>query len=316
MNRKLALVPISLVGVVALASNTGAQTQTVTGMAQVTKESLALGAGPGLYSGYYVAGLIQADKCPALAPKKESRHLSSCEKEDPKKVRFCDAFDTKNPLSLVSNLCRNKAINSFLRDANGNPVDYSLFGVNDCRADEKWVRTIGKLERVYIHNGNTPQTNSNTWGCRYALSHYTVARDGTIFQHAGEEREGAHVMGDNARTIGIELETTTTTGNHHSGTWCNYLGAGATKAEIMAACAPTAKQYQSLRNLLAAISSRTAAKIDEEHILGHCESEDGVNDHGHGDPRAFDWCEIGLSNQKKLAIIKSKKTECGSYDFY
>ena len=32
----------------------------------------------------------------------------------------------------------------------------------------------------------------------------------------------------------------------------------------------------------------TAVTIDESHIVGHCEVEDGVNDKGHGDPRAFD----------------------------
>ncbi len=317
--RKLSLlVPVVLVGLVIAASPAETAAQGSPAMPQQSTANFAA-LGKIAYGAYNVTGQINAARCPAVATVKPTRVASSCVDRQSGQVegQTCLAYDPARPLTLVSDRCRNEARNAFLRDANGRPVSYTFFGETDCRA-YSWSRRLDKINQVYIHNGGSGQVNRNTWLCRPAASQYTIDRDGTIHQHIGEERPSPHVMGDNALTLGIELATTTTTGDdtYRTGTRCNSLGGRATKEQITKACAPTPRQYQSLRNLLAAIASRTAVTLDEGHIVGHCEVEDGVNDKGHGDPRAFDWREVGLSNKKKIDSLKGKKNECGAYDYY
>jgi len=71
-------------------------------------------------------------------------------------------------------------------------------------------------------------------------------------------------------------------------------------AEVRAACEPTAKQYESLRRLAYVISLRTSVPYDDLGIVGHCQSG-GT----HGDPKAFDWRELGLSNAEHRKSVGS-----------
>lgn len=221
-------------------------------------------------------------------------------------------FDTKNPETLRSNLCLAQKSNAAVG------VDFSLFGHNDGRA-ARHERELKKITHVVVHNGGyTAQGNADTWECRPAASHYTIDRSGKIFQHAGEERIVGHAGGQhstmpklNNESIGVELNI-----GKHKGTSCNSLKVkhderGA--AAVREACTPTAAQYASLKKLIKAIAARTSVKIDEDHVLGHCES---VNPSGHGDPKAFDWAQIGLSNDKKLAQVRAKKTACDWHHLY
>jgi N-acetyl-anhydromuramyl-L-alanine amidase AmpD len=234
------------------------------------------------------------------------------------KVRACGAgdtvsakFDTKKPETLRSNLCKAQ------KDNAGLGVDFSLFGHNDGRVHDT-SREVKKIAHVVVHNGGyTGKMNAETWDCRPAVSHYTIDRAGKIFQHIGEEKIGGHAGGKNSsaphinnESIGIELNI-----GKHGKTSCNSLTIAKNKpgaGEIVkAACAPTDAQYASLKKLLKQIAARTSVKLDEQHVTGHCETQKRS---GHGDPRAFDWSKIGMSNATKKAKIAN--TACGWYDLY
>jgi len=222
-------------------------------------------------------------------------------------------YDRSKPENLRSNLCFNKKINAVL----GN-VDFSLFGHNDARAGKK-PRPLKSITHVVIHNGGwNGKHNSQTWECRPAASHYTIDRDGKIVQHIGEELIAPHAGGRhtalprmNHDSIGIELAI-----GKWRGTSCNSLKVKKDekgRAAVMSACAPSLQQYGALLRLLPAIISRTSVKLSETQIIGHCET---VKPAGHGDPKAFDWRKIGLSNEKKLAKLKTHPNACGWYHLY
>ena len=75
--------------------------------------------------------------------------------------------------------------------------------------------------------------------------------------------------------------------------------------------APTPEQYRALKALIADIKSRHP--VPEEGVVGHCEL---VPRGGHGDPRAFDWEKIGLSNREKMNFVKNNNTGCNWYHVY
>ncbi len=169
----------------------------------------------------------------------------------------------------------------------------SLFGLVDFRSYGK--RSLKDIDTIVIHNGGySAKMNSDTWQNRPAGAHYTIQRDGTIFQHAGEECVMPHAPGGNKTGIGIELNI-----DKANGTSCNSLRSNSSPDDVRKACSPTDAQYDSLRRLIADIVARTKATIDEKHIVGHCELGSAS---GHGDPRAFDWTKIGLSNDKKKTM--------------
>jgi len=217
-----------------------------------------------------------------------------------------------------SNRCVNEALNAGVHDAQGRPVNYTYFGADDCRAG--YFRDIKLITKVIVHNGGyTAKMNSDLFKCDNPFpTHYTIERDGGIFQLIGEERHLWHANDESRASIGIEMNIASVPNGHGGNTSCNSLGdkgqAAATKANILAACTPTAAQYTSLRNLLANIQARTGAVIDGDHVLGHCEAKSAT----HGDPRGFDWRELGLSNQDKLAKVKASGREgtCSAYDLF
>lgn len=205
------------------------------------------------------------------------------------------------------------------------PVDFTYFGKNDCRAN--YTRNGTKVTMIVIHNGDSAKSNKSIWECRYAASHYTIDRDGKIYQHIGEERIAPHAgkkkkskgPNVNKRSIGIELQILRGWKGKKS------LGSCNSNTEIMAAkmgmsqeavvrqlCTPTPEQYASLRTLIEDIQSRHP--ISEDGIIGHCEVHPQKNQHG--DPRAFDWRQIGLSNEKKLEYIRKNPNYCGWYHLY
>lgn len=172
-------------------------------------------------------------------------------------------------------------------------VNYSLFGQVDGRSYGK--RTLQEVSMIVVHNGGyTAEGNNETWQKRKAAAHYTIDRNGMIYQHVGEECIVPHAPGGNKAGIGIELNITNSGGKS-----CNNMTSDPAQADaVKEACSPTSAQYASLRALIDDIVSRTNAIKDTSHIVGHCEL---VGKSGHGDPRAFDWTQIGLDNdQKKL----------------
>jgi N-acetyl-anhydromuramyl-L-alanine amidase AmpD len=178
------------------------------------------------------------------------------------------------------------------------------------------VRSLDSISLVVIHNGGTTAAqNVINWQCTQGTAaHYSIQRDGRIFQHIGEERLAAHARGVNLQSIGIELNRSTFKGKS-----CNALSENrpplkdlteaARFAAFAEACAPTAEQYASLKSLLTAIASRTRVLLDEEHVVGHCE----VGTSTHQDPRAFDWAQIGLSNDTKRSRQAAGRRKCGKY---
>lgn len=224
---------------------------------------------------------------------------------------------------LRSNRCVAEALNAGVRDALGRPVNYAQFGVDDCRVG--YFRDIKLVTKVVVHNGGyTAKMNADLFKCGNPFpTHYTIERDGGIFQLVGEERHTSHANDESRASIGIEMNIDSVPKPGGGRTSCNSLGgrddagkphAPMTDANVRAACTPTAAQYASLRNLVASISARTAVVTDQEHLLGHCEAKLAT----HGDPRGFDWRELGLSNKDKLAKVKAtgRTGTCSNYDLF
>ena len=175
------------------------------------------------------------------------------------------------------------------------PINFSFFGQVDGRAYGK--RALNAITKIVIHNGGyTAKGNNDTWQKRPAAAHYTIQRDGIIFQHAGEECVVPHAPGGNKEGIGIEINI-----DKANGTSCNSLKSSSKPEDVKSACSPTAAQYAALTKLIDDIIKRTSAKRVAEQIVGHCELGDS---NGHGDPRAFDWTQIGLDNNTKKTMAK------------
>jgi N-acetyl-anhydromuramyl-L-alanine amidase AmpD len=181
-------------------------------------------------------------------------------------------------------------------DAVMSKLNFTLFGQVDSRTYGK--RMPSDIRLIVIHNGGyTAQGNNDTWQKRPAAAHYTIDRNGVVYQHADEQCIVPHAPGGNEigsanrNGIGIELNI-----DKYNGRSCNSLTSLDPPEGIKAACSPTQAQYNSLKLLVADIVARTKAVVDSKHIIGHCEA---VSAKGHGDPRAFDWTQIGLNNEEK-----------------
>lgn len=220
-----------------------------------------------------------------------------------------------------SDECRARAYNAALQGADGKPVDYTMFGKNDRKG---WKhRTLSQVTQFVVHNGGwTAQTNHDTWAGNGFAAHYTIERDGHIVQHVGEEQASWHANEWNDESIGTELNIGKLPTSHRS---CNEADGvwnakekkwdfrpmdpkdPKDRAEVIAACQPTAAQYESLRRLTFVIALRTKISYDEKGIQGHCQN------HGdHGDPKAFDWRELGLSNAEQRKHVG----HCRWYDIH
>ncbi len=193
----------------------------------------------------------------------------------------------------------------------GLDIEYTYFGEVDCRSNPRRE----PVTMVVIHNGDYAKNNNYNWQCRLSAAHYTIDRDGTIYQHIGEERSASHAGRVNQRSIGIELQIK----RGYGGT-CNSLAeqslaraaAFYDKSEddiILELCTPSFDQYEALNLLIEDISSRHP--IADDGVVGHCEV---APPNGHRDPRAFDWEYIGLSNATKLASIEGSNKPCDAYD--
>ena len=175
-------------------------------------------------------------------------------------------------------------------------INYSLFGQVDGRSYGR--RTLDQISMVVVHNGGyTAEMNNTVWQSRKAAAHYTIDRSGVIYQHAGEECIVPHTPNNNRAGIGIELNI-----DKADGVSCNSLGSDPSLGDkVKQACSPTAAQYSSLRALIDDIIMRTNVTKVPNKIVGHCEL---VGRDGHGDPRAFDWTQLGFDNQEKKDMAK------------
>lgn len=198
-----------------------------------------------------------------------------------------------------------------LQRSEGVEVSYQYFGQSDCRSSDR----SQDVKRLVIHNGDNARGNTETWKCRRGAAHYTIDRDGSIFQHIGEERVAWHASRANPDSIGIELQILRGYGSSCNSIRGKQLADAAAKKGveqgeiIRELCEPTAEQYASLRTLIADI--RTRHEIDD--IVGHCEVE---KPSGHADPRAFDWSEIGMSNADKQGFVEANSTACAWYHLH
>jgi N-acetyl-anhydromuramyl-L-alanine amidase AmpD len=233
-----------------------------------------------------------APACAAQVGKKTASVVAKCEGETG--AVQCAVY---NPIR--SNLCEAQ------KTAGDLTVHYDYFGKTDCRTNTA-ARALSDVDRVVIHNGGwNARHNFDTFSCRQGASHYSIQRDGAIYQHVGEELVSWHAAGPaatdkriNERSIGIELNLPQEVGYS-----CNSLPkAKQNEADVRKGCAPTDAQYESLKSLLDAIAARTSVTLDEDHVIGHCEGQNPGMDSAHGDPRAFDWSRIGLSNEKKKEL--------------
>lgn len=184
------------------------------------------------------------------------------------------------------------------------PINFSLFGQVDFRI--RYKRELRDIRRIVVHNGGyTAAGNNSTWLTRAAAAHYTIQRDGTIFQHLDEKAQAPHAPGANKDGIGIELNI-----GKFEGKSCNSLRSSDGAAAVLTACSPTAAQYASLNTLITDIITRTSVRMNVEQIIGHCEAS-GAG--GHADPRAFDWSRIGLSSTAKKQRLSTIPNACSWY---
>jgi N-acetyl-anhydromuramyl-L-alanine amidase AmpD len=184
------------------------------------------------------------------------------------------------------------------------PINFSLFGQVDFRI--RYKRELRDIRRIVVHNGGyTAAGNNSTWLTRPAAAHYTIQRDGVIFQHLDERAQAPHAPGANRDGIGIELNI-----GKSGAKSCNSLHASDGATAILAACSPTDAQYASLNALITDIMTRTSVRKDIEHIIGHCEAS-GTG--GHADPRAFDWSRIGLNGAAKKQRLTTIPNACSWY---
>lgn len=188
-------------------------------------------------------------------------------------------------------------------------IDFSEFGKIDANAYRK--RELSDITTIVIHNGGySASGNTRTWRNRLIKkgskvgTHYTIEKSGNIVQHLGEEMVIGHAPGANGKGIGIEINI-----GKYDGVSCNSLRRPTADA-VRAACTPTSAQYSALGSLIADIVVRTSATYDSSHVIGHCEASGSG---GHGDPRAFDWSEIGLSNEEKQTRLQSTDNACSWY---
>ena len=241
------------------------------------------------------------EDCLNLRPKQISRRARKCNSG-----KACRVWDPP-----LSNRC--KAMGQ--RKAT---IDYSYFGKTDCRTNRSPRRKNQKVTKIVLHNGDRAKANKKNWECRPATAHYTIDRDGKIYQHVGEERIAWHVKGSNTNSIGIELQILRAWKGKKSLGSCNSIDKTMAKkmgmsqeALVRQLCAPTPEQYRALKGLIADIKSRHP--VPAEGVVGHCEL---VRRGGHGDPRAFDWEKIDLSNTQKLNFVKTNNTACSWYHLY
>ena len=215
-------------------------------------------------------------------------------------VSQCTGWEQSSPCAVYDPIRSNEC--EARRNAGGVDVNYDFFGKTDCRTNSG-ARKLSDIDRVVIHNGGwNAQHNLDTFSCRQGSSHYSIQRDGAIYQHVGEELVAWHAGGSaatdgriNERSIGIELNLPKEVGYS-----CNSPPKAEQNDEgVRKGCAPSDEQYVALKGLLDAIAARTSASLDEDHVIGHCEGQDPKNGSAHGDPRAFDWSRIGLSNATK-----------------
>ena len=142
-------------------------------------------------------------------------------------------------------------------------------------------------------------------------SHYTINRDGIIYQLVDESRVAFHTPNWNTRSIGIDMQADPSAHSFYTysgiGTCLKYHKDGKVtykdklyttskkdKETAIKECTPTftQKQYTALNALLSGITTRTSVTKDNAHILGHCSSAGN-----HSDPRNFDWSKIGLTGK-------------------
>jgi N-acetylmuramoyl-L-alanine amidase len=197
-------------------------------------------------------------------------------------------------------------------------IDFSYFGKNDCRTNRSPRKKNQPVTKIVIHNGDNAKANQGNWKCRISASHYTIDRDGKIYQHVGEERIAWHVKRNNTNSIGIELQILPAWKSKKSLGSCNGIDKKMAKkmgmsqeALVRKLCAPTLEQYRAIKALIADIKSRHP--ISKNGVVGHCEL---VRRGGHGDPRAFDWKQIWLSNIQKMNFVKTNNTACSWYHLY
>lgn len=233
---------------------------------------------------------LAAADCPKQSGSKSGKVWKQCgtgAKEGP-----CDKFDP-----IKSNRCLAEKDRSVT-------VDYRFFGEVDCRTSSRGGK---KITKIVVHNGDSAEKNNENWHCRKGASHYTIDRDGKIYQHAGEELATWHASSTpvNDVAIGIELQI-----RRKYGESCNSMhesdAAKIAKEQGIAAedviaqlCAPTLAQYVSLDRLVKDISSRHPIA----DVLGHCE----VKGTDHGDPRVFDWTQLGQPQRAEVNV-------CSWYD--
>lgn len=157
-------------------------------------------------------------------------------------------------------------------------------------------RDVSKIKFFVIHEGGKNNKTIKILERRGLSTHYVIERDGTIIQSAGIEKRARHAGAINHWSIGIDLAMPVSDKTFFKGKGsrkgCSQSGKCALNDACSAECWYTDAQYRSVKKILSLVIPITDIKLDDEHIVGHCQIG------GHGDPRNFQWDKLGLDQSK------------------
>ena len=205
--------------------------------------------------------------------------------------------------------------NNKLQSSGDGTLD-SHFATLNCSTKKK--RKLQDISIIVIHEGgqsisstvgawigNTNKKRETSPDYPQIAAHYEIDRDGTVKQTLAETLIGVHADSANRYAIGIDL----------------IIPSGCSQSESSSTfktCANyTDAQYTALKTLIENIGKRTAVKLDDNQVIGHCE----VCDSTHADPRGMDWTKIGLTQSSHtmgpdgLGCIKRWTPQGGACDW-
>lgn len=192
-------------------------------------------------------------------------------------------------------------------------VDFSLLGQLD--QISKKERPLSSIKYVVLHEGGNAQNIVNYWKGlaskkTYVSSHYSIDKNGKIYQLLDEKRVAYHAGSWNDASIGIDLEgslpsTIFSTECLEKCKAKKIKGCENKEAAIQKCGMVRSKeQNEALKKLLQVIASRTSLVIDAQHVVAHCAiSKVGQR----ADPRGLDWTQLGINTADAYSLNNGSK---------
>jgi len=221
-------------------------------------------------------------------------------------VSQCTGWEESSPCAVYNPIRSNEC--EARKNAGDLDVHYDFFGKTDCRTNTA-ARKLSDIDRVVIHNAagtrRTTSTRSRAGRARPTTRSSATARSTSTSVRSWWPGTRAALPPPTGHQRAVDRDRAEPA--QGGGVSCNSLelsklSQAKREALVRKACTPSDEQYTSVKSLLDAIAARTSVTLDEDHVIGHCEGQNPSNRYAHGDPRAFDWSKIGLSNEKKKEL--------------